>query len=200
MNMDKVIRSVQETLGVTVDGLAGPQTWEAIYTALTGQAVPRDMGEDDKVDDRSETVIAALQPEVQTYARTLVHRAAAMGVDARVISGLRTYAEQDALFAQGRTRPGQRVTNAKGGESNHNFGIAFDIGVFHGKNYLPESPAYDIVGALGRSIGLEWGGGWHGLVDKPHFELRPAWASRLSESEMLAQLRTRKDNGTPYYA
>jgi peptidoglycan L-alanyl-D-glutamate endopeptidase CwlK len=200
MNMDAVIRSVQEVLGVTADGQPGPETWAAIFKAITGTAVPETAPFDDKVDARSETVVSGLAPEVRTYARTLVHRAAGTGIDVRVISGLRTYAEQDALFAQGRTKPGARVTNAKGGESNHNFGIAFDVGVFDGKTYLPESPAYDAVGAIGHALGLEWGGGWHGLVDKPHFELRPAWAARLSETEMLAELRTRKDNGAPFFA
>nr|WP_295770097.1 M15 family metallopeptidase [Rhodoferax sp.] len=42
---------------------------------------------------------------------------------------MRSCAEQDALYAQGRTAPGNKVTNAKSGDSNHNFGIAFDIGV-----------------------------------------------------------------------
>jgi peptidoglycan L-alanyl-D-glutamate endopeptidase CwlK len=121
-------------------------------------------------------------------------------VDIRVISGFRSYAEQDALFAQGRTKPGRKVTNAKGGESNHNFGIAFDIGTFRGAEYLPESPAYDTVGALGKELGLEWGDDWEGLVDKPHFELRPGWADHLSEREMLAELRRRNTEGTPFYA
>jgi len=45
----------------------------------------------------------------------------------KLISGLRTYEEQDALYAQGRTAPGPKVTNAPGGHSNHNFGLAFDM-------------------------------------------------------------------------
>lgn len=200
MNTDAVIRSVQKILGVTVDGCAGPETWAAIYNALTGKQVPTGRAYSDTVDARSESVIARLQPEVGPYARTLVNRAAAIGIEIKVICGLRTYAEQDALFAQGRTRPGPRVTNAKGGESNHNFGIAFDVGVFNGRNYLPACPAYDVVGALGREIGLEWGGDWTSLVDKPHFELRPAWASGLSGREVLAELRQRVTQGMPLYA
>jgi peptidoglycan LD-endopeptidase CwlK len=200
MNTDAVIRSVQQLLGVTVDGQAGPETWNAIYNALTGHAAPTSGEFADEVDPRSEAVIAKLQPEVRTYARTLVRRAAAVGIDIKIIGGLRTYAEQDALFAKGRTAPGPRVTNAKGGESNHNFGIAFDIGVFKGKDYLPESPSYEAVGAIGQGIGLDWGGAWATLVDKPHFELRPAWAAALSEREMLAELRRRTGDGVPLYA
>ena len=113
--------------------------------------------------------------------------------------GCGTYAEQDELFAQGRTKPGKRVTNAKGGESNHNFGVAFDVGVFEGNAYLDDSPAYDAVGAIGASIGLEWGGHWISLVDKPHFQLRPNWAKVMSESEMLAELSKRLENKAAVY-
>lgn len=200
MNIDAVIRDVQARLGVTVDGRAGPETWEAIYNALTGERVPVTSGFSDRVDARSETAIAKLQPEVQGYARALVRRTAAAGVEIRVISGLRTFAEQDALFAQGRTRPGRKVTNAKGGESNHNFGIAFDVGVFEGTAYLGESSAYDVVGAIGAEIGLEWGGHWSSIVDKPHFQLRPDWAANFSSRELLAELRERIESGTPFYA
>jgi peptidoglycan LD-endopeptidase CwlK len=200
MNTDAVIRSVQKILGVTVDGCAGPQTWAAIYNALTGAQVPANREYSDTVDARSEGVIARLQPEARPYARTLVKRAAALGIEIKVICGLRTYSEQDALFAQGRTRPGPRVTNAKGGESNHNFGIAFDVGVFTGRNYLPTCPAYDVVGALGKEMGLEWGGDWTSLVDKPHFELRPSWAAGLSGREMLAELRQRVTDQRSLYA
>lgn len=200
MNVQEIIAAVQKKLGVGVDGCAGPETWKAIYQAVVGPLPAEVAKAQDRVDDRSETAIAQLQPEVRTYARALVHAAAFAGIEIKVISGFRSYAEQDVLFAQGRTRPGRRVTNCKGGESNHNFGIAFDIGVFDGPHYLPESPSYDAVGALGKQLGLEWGGDWTSLVDKPHFELRPGWAARLSEHEMLAELRRRHDSDTPYYA
>jgi peptidoglycan L-alanyl-D-glutamate endopeptidase CwlK len=123
-----------------------------------------------------------------------------VGITIKVISGLRTFEEQDALYAQGRTAPGPKVTNAKGGQSNHNYGIAFDVGVFEGTKYLPESPKYKAVGALGTELGLEWGGSWKTIVDQPHFQLRPAWAGNMAEKEMLAALRLRKDQGQDYYA
>lgn len=165
-----------------------------------GKTVPKTRAFSGKVDERSEKTIATLQPEVAPYARLLVSRAANAGIEIKIIGGTRTYAEQDALFAQGRTKPGRRVTNAKGGESNHNFGIAFDIGVFKGKEYLDESTGYDVVGAIGMEIGLEWGGEWTTIVDKPHFQLRPTWAAHSSESEMLAELRNRVKNGIGIYA
>jgi peptidoglycan L-alanyl-D-glutamate endopeptidase CwlK len=115
-------------------------------------------------DDRSEETIATLLPEVRPYARALINKAAATGITIKAISGLRTYAEQDELYAKGRTKPGPKVTNASGGHSNHNFGIAFDIGVFEENKWLPESPKYKAVGALGVDLGLEWGGNWTTIV------------------------------------
>ena len=112
-------------------------------------------------------------PQVQPLARALIESAAAIGIAIKIISGTRTYDEQNALYEQGRTKSGRIVTNARGGYSNHNFGIAFDIGVFEGGRYLDESPAYKAVGALGMKLGLEWGGNWKTIQDEPHFQLRP---------------------------
>lgn len=133
-------------------------------------------------------------------ARALVQKAAANGIQIKVLSGLRSYAEQDALYAQGRTASGNVVTNARGGYSNHNFGIAFDVGVFEGNRYLTSSPKYKAVGALGMDLGLEWGGSWKSIVDEPHFQLRPNWATDLPERTMLAELRNRLAAGTAVYA
>lgn len=206
MTLTEIIKAVQKKLGLDDDGHPGPLTWGAIYERVVGKKLPVDPDAGvaavvvgDEVDPRSESVIAALQPQVQPYARALVARAAAAGINIKVISGLRTYAEQDALYAHGRSEPGSIVTNARGGYSNHNFGIAFDIGVFDGSRYVPESPRYKAVGAIGIDLGLEWGGNWKTIKDEPHFQLRPRWAADLTESEMLGQLRGRTASGQGYY-
>jgi peptidoglycan L-alanyl-D-glutamate endopeptidase CwlK len=49
-------------------------------------------------------------------------------------------------------------------------------------------------------IGLEWGGSWKTIIDEPHFQLRPLWASDLTERQMLAALRDRVEQGLPVYA
>jgi peptidoglycan L-alanyl-D-glutamate endopeptidase CwlK len=202
MKLEEMIAAVQKELGVQIDGRAGPETWGAIYAHIVkptvagvppGQAI-------EAVDARSEKNIATLLPEVQPMARALVQRAAFNGIRIKVLSGLRTYAEQDEFYAQGRTAPGPKVTNARGGYSNHNFGIAFDIGVFEGQKYLAESVKYKAVGVLGTDLGLDWGGNWTSIVDQPHFQLRPAWSVDLAEKEMLAELRGRLAAGTPVFA
>jgi len=202
MQITEMIEAVQKKLKIEVDGKAGTETWGAIYAAIVKPSIN---GIDpsfaiSKVDDRSERNIATLLPEVQPLARALVQKAAANGITIKIISGLRTYAEQDALYAQGRTSPGNKVTKARGGYSNHNFGIAFDVGVFSGNNYLPESPKYKAVGVLGMDLGLEWGGSWTTIVDQPHFQLRPSWAANMSERDMLAELRNRTATNSPIFA
>ncbi|WP_290902432.1 M15 family metallopeptidase [Aquabacterium sp.] len=202
MEIQEMIEAVQRKLGIGVDGRAGAETWGAIYAAIVKpkiQGLPPAQAIS-PVDERSEKNIATLLPEVQPMARALVQKAAANGIQIKVLSGLRSYTEQDALYAQGRTASGNIVTNARGGYSNHNFGIAFDIGVFEGNRYLGTSPKYKAVGVLGMDLGLEWGGSWKSIVDEPHFQLRPSWATDLPERSMLAELRNRLSAGTEVYA
>jgi len=140
------------------------------------------------IDPRSQKNIATLHPEVARLATLLLEKCQEMGICAKVISGLRTYEEQNELYAQGRTKPGQIVTKAKGGYSIHNFGCAFDIGIFSqdGKKYHGEHADYKRVGALGEALGLEWGGRWK-FVDEPHFQ--------CTKGLSLADMRQRKTQG-----
>lgn len=98
---------------------------------------------------------------------------------------LRTIAEQDALYAQGRTKPGPIVTKAKGGQSYHNYGLAIDIALLvdKDKNGTFESTSWDTktdfdkdgkidwqeIVAIFKRYGWEWGGDWK-FVDAPHFQ------------------------------
>lgn len=160
MQIEQMIVAVQQVLGIHVDGKAGPQTWSAIYARLVREVIDGQLPADaiSAVDSHSEKIIVTLQPEVQPMARSLVQRAQSVGITIRIIDGLRTYQEQDALYAKGRTAGGKIVTNAPGGHSCHNFGIAFDVGVFEGDEYLGNSQKYKAVGVLGMDMGLEWGG------------------------------------------
>jgi peptidoglycan LD-endopeptidase CwlK len=135
------------------------------------------------IDPRSEKNVATLNPKVQVLARKLIEEATAQGIHVKVICGNRTYEEQDDLYAQGRSKDGNIVTKARGGQSMHNFGTAFDIGIFSedGKKYYGESHDYAKVGEIGKKLGLEWGGDWD-FEDPPHFQ--------LTDGRSLAALRT----------
>lgn len=152
-----------------IDGGWGPDTDAAEDAFITAsQKLAQQMG---TFHARSETNILTLNVTAQKAARKFLAKVTAAGIDARIISGTRTYAEQDEIFAQGRTKPGPVVTAAKGGQSNHNFGIAWDIGIFDGQGkYLPETPLYAKAAQVGLIPGLEWGGNWK-KPDRPHFQL-----------------------------
>jgi peptidoglycan L-alanyl-D-glutamate endopeptidase CwlK len=138
-------------------------------------------------DARSEKNIKTLVPKAQEKAREFLQAVRDAGINAKIIDGSRTYKEQDALFAIGRTKPGHIVTKARGGFSNHNFGIAWDIGIFEGAKFITESALYDKAGSIGKGQGLEWGGDFNSIIDKPHFQCKTG--------KTLAQLRKLKADG-----
>ena len=118
-----------------------------------------------------------LHPVVRARADAFLHLCAQKGLGVMVTQGLRSWEEQDALYAKGRTVPPiglqHRVTKAKGGQSYHNFGLAFDIVVLDavGKaDWDVSHPGWAYAGALGKSVGLDWGGDWTGFKDWPHFQ------------------------------
>ena len=104
----------------------------------------------------------------------------------RIVQGLRTIQEQNDLYAIGRTKSGKKVTNAKGGSSFHNYGLAFDFAILYDKdnNGTFETLSWDMVADMDRdgqkdwmevvnvfiALGFEWGGNWVSLKDNPHFQ------------------------------
>ena len=121
-------------------------------------------------------------PRLQVLAAKLKAESAKQGLKIAIGETYRTVAEQDALYAQGRTTPGNKVTNAQGStySSYHQWGTAFDIYRNDGQGaYNEAGNFFGRVGEIGVSIGLEWGGNWKSPVDKPHFQL-PDWGSSTS--------------------
>ena len=123
--------------------------------------------------------ISDLHPRLQQKVEELKKACEKKGLKIGISECLRTAAEQDALYAQGRTAPGSIVTNAKGStySSMHQWGVAFDFYRNDGKGAYNDSDGFFTkVGKIGQSLGLEWGGSWTSPVDKPHFQL-PDWGS-----------------------
>lgn len=121
--------------------------------------------------------------------RKLIILAEQNGSPIKVTQAYRSTTAQDALYAKGRTKPGKKVTNAKGGQSWHNYGCAIDVCFKVGDPYGEDQP-WKIIGALGESQGLEWGGRWgsngkKGFMDRPHFQL----VKGLKTSEAKALLK-----------
>lgn len=174
-----------------LDGWWGPKTEAAADAAETrSRQIAAQFG---TFDARSEANIRTLNLKAQETARVFLGAFTAQtDFVVKIISGTRTYAEQNLLYAQGRTRPGRKVTNARGGSSNHNFGIAWDIGIFVEGRYLGDSPLYKRAAtiALTATMGLEWGGNWTTFVDKPHYQ--------LVTGKTTAQVRALFESGKPY--
>lgn len=93
-----------------------------------------------------------------------------LGHEMRMTQGYRPIAEQDKLYAQGRTTAGPIVTNARGGESYHNHGTAADF-VFRKEGYNASEALWQTFGAIGKKHGFSWGGDWKSFKDYPHLEM-----------------------------
>ena len=113
-----------------------------------------------------------LLPQVKAKVEVFIDACKAAGIDILVTSTYRDTESQDALFAQGRTTPGKIVTNARGGESFHNFRCAVDIvPLVNGKPDWDGSHAvWKEVGRLGKESGLEWAGEWVHFKELAHFQ------------------------------
>ncbi|MCC6596902.1 MAG: M15 family metallopeptidase [Rhodanobacteraceae bacterium] len=119
----------------------------------------------------STVLLSRLTPDTRAKAEEFLAAAEGLGYEVRVVSTLRTCAEQAALYELGRTKPGKVVTNARGCTSWHVLGRAFDITITK-----PARPAWSDwrrLGELGESLGFVWGGRFKGLVDGPHYEWHP---------------------------
>lgn len=121
----------------------------------------------------------ALREELQTICELIDQRLTGRAA-MRLTQVLRTYKQQDALYAQGRTAPGPRVTNARGGYSYHNFGLAVDFClIIDGKEVSwnmikdydsdKEADWLEVVHVF-EAFGWEWGGRWKSFKDNPHFQ------------------------------
>jgi peptidoglycan L-alanyl-D-glutamate endopeptidase CwlK len=177
-----------------IDGAWGPKTAGADDAfAAAAEALKVELG---TFDARTEAAIATLHIKAQAAARRFMAKAKSFPVVVKILSGTRTYAEQDALYAKGRGfTPGPKITNAKGGQSNHNFGIAWDVGLFENAAYLTganarENGLYDGLGAAVGDLGLEWGGAWSSFKDRPHYQ--------LPTGKKLADVRTLFEQGAAF--
>jgi peptidoglycan L-alanyl-D-glutamate endopeptidase CwlK len=124
---------------------------------------------------RNEELLATLLPEVAAKVRRVLMSLDAEGLYFFISLAYRTVWEQDAIFAQGRTRPGKVVTNARGGMSWHNFRRAADL-VLMGENGEPvwaDPAAYARLGEVAKWLGFAWGGDFHYLKDYGHIEYHP---------------------------
>ena len=123
--------------------------------------------------------ITMLHPWLQYKIGLLKKECDKAGLKLGIGECFRSVAEQDALYAQGRSKAGKIVTNARGSSysSQHQWGVAVDVFQnIKGKEY--EAAFLKKVAKIAKSkkVGLAWGGDWKSIVDTPHFYL-PKWGS-----------------------
>ena len=116
-----------------------------------------------------------LTPDTRRKALTFIEAYKTHGIDLLVTSTFRDNESQAALYAQGRTAPGKIVTNAKPGQSWHNWRCALDVVPL--RNGKPvwgtageDGKLWEQVGALGEAAGLEWAGRWKSFKELAHFQ------------------------------
>jgi peptidoglycan L-alanyl-D-glutamate endopeptidase CwlK len=122
--------------------------------------------------------IDKLHPELQVCVNKFLEECKNQGLNVLVTETLRTLEEQEALYAQGRTKPGNIVTNARGYQSPHAWGVAFDFcRNVKGREYDNTDGFFEKVGKIAKTIfdgteyDLFWGGDFKTFVDKPHVEM-----------------------------
>lgn len=116
--------------------------------------------------------ISELTPEMQVLCKAFIAECKKQGIDVLITSTYRDFESQDALYAQGRTKPGNKVTNAKAGYSFHNFRVAFDVvAIVNGKPDWNDFNLYKRIGQIGKEVGLEWAGDWVSFKELVHFQL-----------------------------
>jgi peptidoglycan L-alanyl-D-glutamate endopeptidase CwlK len=133
--------------------------------------------------------VQLLHPAISAEVKQLVEKVESNWpptIAVRIVQGLRTFDEQNALYAQGRTKPGPRVTNSKAGQSYHQYGLAIDFSILYDKdgNGSFETLSWDTVKDMDRDgesdwmevvdvfeeAGYTWGGRFQSIPDAPHFE------------------------------
>lgn len=213
LRLQKLVNTAGYSPALKEDGEYGPKTEQGIvwldnrvriFSKMPGQ--PEPAPKSPLFDERTERNIATLAPRVQEIARKFMLEVSKAGINAKIISGIRTFQEQQVLFNQpndkrdndgdGRVdESDETVTRARPGFSWHNYSLAFDLGIFDKDGeYLEESPDYSKAGIIGEALGLEWGGRWP-FKDEPHMQFRPPYLKGLKDSEAFAILRGKVARG-----
>ncbi len=129
---------------------------------------------------KSNRDIKSLQPMAQKAAQLFLNECKKQGVDIFVTEYHRSQERQDYLYAQGRTRSGNKVTWTR--NSNHTSGYAWDIAVSPPNN-LYDSKMIAKAGAIAKALNIEWGGTWK-QKDNPHFQISKDWREPMEDKKI----------------
>lgn len=198
MSLSNTTRQIQIIVGARPDGVYGPETAGKILAALqlskpiTKPPISTGLDFDNRTTKNLETLQPGALDVMKSFVRRAISIAASMGVELKVICGLRNKADQDKAYANG-------ASKAKWGQSWHNYGMAIDFGCFKGSTYLDSSnpklasSVYKAIGQVIGEYGIEWGGNWKSFKDEPHFQID------LGRSSPNSTDRKQLENGTWSY-
>lgn len=135
------------------------------------------------IDPLSIKRIETLHPAIRTKANAWLVNCSTRNIGVRIAQAFRTFGEQDLLYAQGRTKKGRVVTDARGGFSWHNYGLAIDFVLYRKDKTVSWNMLEDLdhdgiadwmeVVEAAKELGFNWGGDWVGdFKDYPHFDMR----------------------------
>lgn len=140
--------------------------------------------------------INLLLPKVRQMTSEFLAKCASQGIQVIVTSTYRSSEEQDKLYAQGRTSPGNVVTNAKGGSSFHNWKVALDFcPVKNGVAQWNDKALFTKIGQIGKTCGFEWGGDWTSFLDLPHLQYTAGYTLQDFQNGKVDY--SKFDTGTP---
>ena len=127
--------------------------------------------------------LSDLHPKVHLMAETFLEECRRQSIDVLIYCTYRDAEAQNKLYDIGRRLPGKTVTDAKGGQSMHNYRLAFDwVPLIHGKPAWNDKVLYLICGEVAESIGLEWAGRWKRRKETAHCQ----WTGGLSLEDLQA--------------
>lgn len=130
--------------------------------------------------------IKDLHPTVAAKAVAFIASCKSVGIDVLITSTYRDFESQNALYAQGRTKPGKIVTKAKAGQSWHNYQLAFDfVPIVNGKAQWEDEKLFERCGRIAESVGLEWAGRWKSFPEAAHCQ----WTNGLKLADLQAGKR-----------
>ena len=141
------VKAFQRDHGLIQEGVVNPRTRVKLfnpYQINTFETRP------------SSIDLSSLDPNVAQLAAEFLRLCRAHHLDVRIIAAFRSWDESDRLYAQGRTAPGPIVSNARGGDSYHNWGLAFDAAPFENNQISHDPTKFNLMGRLGEQVGLQW--------------------------------------------
>lgn len=115
--------------------------------------------------------ISLLRDDVEANCRKWLELCKEAGLNVLVTSTVRDKEYQEYLYAQGRTRPGNIVTNGRTPTFHADTaGLAFDFCKNVKGHEYDDNAFFHKAAAIAKGLGFSWGGDWKSFPDMPHIQ------------------------------